>query len=157
MGITVLSDGTPYDNLGQRQVLTYPPLETPPPLQYEVARLTITKVLASGNSRGAQVLLCSIRKPNAEPFTAIAKIFDPLYYSSVTDIACSPFEVVDLADGHYSREAAAYEFSKVLAKLGPLYPNISARGLSAFLYLTRDKNDKGVFALFSSSILRARA
>lgn len=105
-----------------KQVLTYPPLETPPPMQYEVARLTIKKVLASGNSRGAQVLLCSIRKPNAEPFTAIAKIFDPLYYSSVTDIACSPIEVVDLVDGHYSREAAAYEFLRSIGQTGSFAP-----------------------------------
>ncbi|KAG8164209.1 hypothetical protein KVR01_006127 [Diaporthe batatas] len=105
-----------------KQVLTYPPLETPPPLQYEVARLTVTKALASGDSRGAQVLVCSIQKPNADPFTAVAKIFDPLYYSSVTDIACCPIEVVDLADGHYSREAAAYEFLQKLGQTGSFAP-----------------------------------
>lgn len=105
-----------------KQVLTYPPLETLPPLQCEVARLTITKVLASGNSRGAQVLLCSIRKRNADPFAAVAKIFDPLYYPSVTDIASSPIEVVDLADGHYSREAAAYEFLQSIGQTGSFAP-----------------------------------
>lgn len=92
-------------------------------MQYEVARLTVTKVIASGNSRGAQVLLCSIRKLNAEPFIAVAKIFDPLYYPSVTDIACSPIEVVDLADGHYSREAAAYEFLQSIGQAGSFAPD----------------------------------
>lgn len=94
-----------------KQILTYPPLETPSPLQQDDARLIVTKCLATGNSRGAQILLCSIvpRKAGAAPFTAVAKVFDPLYYAFVSDFGYSPVRVVDKADKDYSREAAAYE------------------------------------------------
>ena len=94
-----------------KHVLTHPPLETAAPSLPKAAQLTITKSLAIGNSRGAQLVVCSIapKTSGATPFTAVAKIFDPLYYSFSDTLVAMPVDVVRSADQDYSREAVAYE------------------------------------------------
>lgn len=108
-----------------KQVLTYPPLETPPPLQQDVARLVVTKSLATGNFRGAQILFCPVipQKPSIVPFIAVAKIFDPLYYLFISNISYSPERVVDNADKDYSREAATYEHLCKVGQAGLFAPD----------------------------------
>ena len=98
-------------------VLTHPPIETPTPAQQNTARLVVTKSLAIGNARGAQILLCSITpyKEGAKAFEAVAKIYDPLYYPPFSDIGSHPSDVVGQADADYSKEVAAY---KCLSKAG---------------------------------------
>lgn len=100
-----------YSVTQTKHVLTYPPIETPPPAQIHIARLTVTKSLAIGNARGAQLLLCSIapQGQGREAFTAVAKVYDPLYYSFSSDIGCTPENVSRAADEDYSKEAASYE------------------------------------------------
>lgn len=92
-------------------VLAHPLLETSAPARQNTARLVVETSLAIGNARGAQILLCSImpRKQGVKAFEAIAKIYDPLYYSPFTDIGGYPSDTVGTADEDYSIEAAAYE------------------------------------------------
>ena len=105
-------------------VLTYPPLETPAPVQQSTARLVSTKSLAIGNARGAQVLLCSITPhvEGAKAFEAVAKIYDPLYYPPFSDIGSHPSDVVGQADADYSKEAAAYECLRRGGQTGSFAP-----------------------------------
>lgn len=93
-------------------VVDSPPLETAP-CQPETARLTVNGHLSVGGANGAQVVTCSItpdRQTAGQPFQAVAKIYDPLYYSFKRRIAHEPCDVVTEADMDYSREAAAYEY-----------------------------------------------
>ena len=60
----------------------------------------ITELICTGKSRGAQVVQVDQDK--------VAKIFDPLYYQGMTHYGTKE-DVVGLADGDYSREAAAYQ------------------------------------------------
>ncbi|ORY55892.1 uncharacterized protein BCR38DRAFT_469630 [Pseudomassariella vexata] len=93
-----------YDNwlesvTQSEHVLAYPPLETAPPSQHATAELVVSKTIAIGNARGAQLV----------SFTAIAKIYDALYYPFSSNIVSRPVDVVRNADVDYSREAASYE------------------------------------------------
>jgi hypothetical protein len=92
-------------------VLNHPPLQTASLPNPNAAQLTITKSLAIGNSRGAQLAVCSIapKTSSATPFKAVAKIFDPLYYSFSDKLVSVPVDTVRMADQDYSREAVAYE------------------------------------------------
>lgn len=106
-----VSDEWIYSVTQTKHILTYPPLETPPPAQLDTARLVVTKSLAIGNARGAQVLLCSIipQGEGTRAFTAVAKVYDPLYYSFVSNIGHVPINVSRAADEDYSKEAASYK------------------------------------------------
>lgn len=110
----------------REHILAYPPFETPPAAKPEVADLTITKVFAIGGARGAQVVVCSIAKKAAsgkeDTFTAVAKIFDPLYYPFSDDLVGHPVDVASQADGEYSREAAAYECLRKTGQTGSFAP-----------------------------------
>lgn len=104
------------------------PLDTEPPISPETARLVVTAPIAVGAGRGSQIVTCNIyslaENGGAQPFQAIAKIFDPLYYGFQSRLGGGPRDVVFWADQDYSKEAAAYE---QLLKAGET-------GLSAPLY-----------------------
>lgn len=107
------------------QVVTNPPLETAPPSKQRVAELTITKPLATGNARDAQILLCSIlpREAGAKALIAVAKVCDSLYYSSMPNIGDCPRDAVFYADRDYSREVAAYECLSKAGQTGSFTPD----------------------------------
>ncbi|KXX79886.1 hypothetical protein MMYC01_203763 [Madurella mycetomatis] len=114
-------------------VVTYPPRDsdttTTPPFNPKTAQLTITNHIAVRDGRGAQLVLCSVvprgHGLKCEPFTAVAKIFDPLYYcfaNKHSDIFVGPVDVVDAADRSYSQEAAAYEHLQQVGETGSFAP-----------------------------------
>jgi hypothetical protein len=107
-----------------KHVLSHPPLETRGPPQPHAAELTVMKSLAIGNARGAQLATCSItpKTTGMKPFIAVAKIFDPLYYSFSNALVSLPVDVVRVADGDYSREAAAYEYLQKIGETGLFTP-----------------------------------
>lgn len=85
----------------------------------ETAQLIITKSIAIGAARGAQVVSCTVTPCHADgspgprqSFQAVAKIFDPLYYKfdSGGGGDPGPRNCVYDADGDYRTEAAAYEY-----------------------------------------------
>lgn len=94
-------------------VVDKPPLETEPPISPETARLVVTAPIAVGAARGSQVVSCNVHplgdNGGAQPFQAIAKIYDPLYYGFQSELGGGPRDVVHWADQDYSKEAAAYE------------------------------------------------
>ncbi|KAL2198118.1 hypothetical protein P885DRAFT_59752 [Corynascus similis CBS 632.67] len=56
-------------------------------------------------------------------FQAVAKIYDPLYYSfSHKDVSSVPCDVTRFADQDYSREAAAYEHLDAVGQAGSIAP-----------------------------------
>lgn len=118
-----VSDEWLYSVTQTQHILRYQPIETPPPAQRKTARLTVTKSLAIGNARGAQLLLCLVAPQeedfSAKPFTAVAKLYDPLYYSFVSAYGCHPENTTRGADSHYSREAASYECLSKANLAGP--------------------------------------
>ncbi|KAI1428718.1 hypothetical protein F5Y12DRAFT_731499 [Xylaria sp. FL1777] len=92
-------------------VLKYPPLDTqwpdenPPP---RTAILTITETISVGAHRRAQLAVCQVLvRAKNEPCTAVAKIYDSLYYSPL-DCDYMPVYVAHEADKDYSREVLAY-------------------------------------------------
>lgn len=105
-------------------VVDNPPLETPPS-QAETAELFIDAPIAVGSNRGAQVVTCSIT-PHGEnacqPFQAVAKIYDALYYEFSESIGYQPRDVVSQADQDYSREAAAYKYLQETGQTGSFAP-----------------------------------
>jgi hypothetical protein len=96
-----------------KHVVTHPPLKMPASKNPRTARLTVTRSLAIGNARGPQIVLYSItpygEDEKSETFEAVAKIYDPLFYSLVSDIGSYPCDVVFGADSEYTREVAVYE------------------------------------------------
>ncbi|KAK4096790.1 hypothetical protein N658DRAFT_480024 [Parathielavia hyrcaniae] len=127
--------GQPLRSLKQTElVLANPPLGTldsPNPPSYT---LSVTDVLAAGDGRGAQVVVCTVTPkvsassasnpaPSPSPFQAVAKIYDPLYYSFRNrDVPSVPCDVTLLADQDYSCEAAAYEHLKAIGQAGAFAP-----------------------------------
>ncbi|KAI0546721.1 hypothetical protein F4679DRAFT_404206 [Xylaria curta] len=94
-----------------QQVLACPPQDTqwPSDILPRSGVLTITKTISIGEARGAQLVVCSVLIQGQKPYTAAAKIYDPLYYSSLDDLTNAPQDVVWMADKDYSREAVAYK------------------------------------------------
>lgn len=96
-------------------VVAYPPLEatrTQPSdteTPSETAQLTITSYISIGCGGGAQVVVCTIAKPDKPPFEAVAKIYDALYYRFSHFVASRPRDVTAEADRDYAAEAAAYK------------------------------------------------
>lgn len=90
-----------------------PPFETDPPVNPKTARLVVTAPIAVGVARGPQIVSCTIRPQEdsggAQPFEAVAKIYDSLYYGFQCEHGGGPRDTVYLADQDYSTEAAAYE------------------------------------------------
>lgn len=119
-----ISDEWMFSVTQTKHILAYPPLETPPPARHNVARLTVTKAIAIGNARGAQILLCSI-SPHGEgtkAYTAVAKVYDPLYYPFASEIGNLPNDVSCEAEQDYSTEAAAYECLSKTNQAGSFVP-----------------------------------
>lgn len=91
-------------------VIDHPGLETTLPARPEAAQLAITTPIAIGSVRGAQVVACTITpEEGGALFQAVAKIYDPLYYSFEFDFSHQPQDTVWQAESEHSREAAAYE------------------------------------------------
>ncbi|KAJ1323179.1 serine/threonine protein kinase [Microdochium nivale] len=105
-------------------VLACPPLDTPGPSPHpdgpdgsdhpgssQTAQLTIVTALVTGDSHGAQVVVCSVqRAADQQPWTAVAKIYDALYYPSAENfVGWRPRDAPFHADRDYSIEACAYE------------------------------------------------
>jgi hypothetical protein len=107
-------------------VMANPPLETADPLVLRIHTLSVTREIAVVDGRGAQLVLCTIKSKGPVghgPMQAVAKIYDPLYYSfSHKDVASSPRDVTRLADQDYSREAAAYEHLRAVGQAGSFAP-----------------------------------
>ncbi|KAH6855074.1 hypothetical protein B0I37DRAFT_363867 [Chaetomium sp. MPI-CAGE-AT-0009] len=103
-----------------------PPLETADPPVPQIHTLSVTRELAVIDGRGAQLALCTITPKSSvghEPFRAVAKIYDPLYYSfSHKDFPSVPCDITWSADEDYSREAAAYEHLQAVGEAGPIAP-----------------------------------
>lgn len=100
------------------------PMETPP-CQADTAQLTITNPISVGGANGAQVVTCSItpgQETAGQPFRAVAKIYDALYYAFSESIAHEPRDVVTEADRDYSREAAAYKHLQETGQTGSFAP-----------------------------------
>lgn len=92
-------------------VVNHPGLDTPLPALPETAQLIVMTTITIGEARGAQVVVCEISPQNEgdEPFQAVAKIYDPMYYSFEWNFSHQPGDTVWQADSDYSREAAAYK------------------------------------------------
>lgn len=95
-------------------VVAHPPIEatkTPSDRETpsETAKLTITSHISIGCGAGAQVVVCTIAKPDTPPFEAVAKIYDALYYRFSHFVASQPRDVTAEADRDYATEAAAYK------------------------------------------------
>lgn len=105
-------------------VIDHPGLDTPLPALSETAQLTVMTPLTIGEVRGAQVVACEISPQNEgdQPFQAVAKIYDPMYYSFEWNFSHQPRDTVWQADSDYSREAAAYEhLQKNVTSFAPQY------------------------------------
>lgn len=105
-------------------VVDNPPLKTPPS-QAETAQLTINTPISVGSARGAQVITCLVTprgEAAGEPFQAVAKIYDALYYRFSKSLANEPRNVATQADEDYSREAAAYEYLQETGQTGFFAP-----------------------------------
>lgn len=94
-------------------VIEHSGLDTPLPALSEIApaQLTVMAPIAIGEARGAQVVACELspRKEGDHPIQAVAKIYDPMYYSFEWNYSHQPHDTVWQADSDYSREAAAYQ------------------------------------------------
>lgn len=159
------SDVDLYKVTQTQVVMEYPPLESPrsspspPAPTAPTAKLTILSQLAVEDGRGPQLVVCSVA-PDASPDTtqdgpsgpyeAVAKIFDPLYYSFQSQMsAYVPVSVAWQADVYYTHEAAALDYlaKKVLASEGGhaalLAPQYLARGPSPYLSHTPANKQSG--------------
>ncbi|KAK3937952.1 hypothetical protein QBC46DRAFT_391304 [Diplogelasinospora grovesii] len=113
------SDVHLYSATQTEVVMAYPSLECENTLSSSpapTATLTILRTLAVADGRGPQLVVCSVAPktlPKAfpqAPYEAVAKIFDPLYYSFENkEAAHVPVNVAWQADVHYTHEAAAYD------------------------------------------------
>ncbi len=128
-------------------VMANPPLEPAAPIAGTSAAaattrrnctLLVTHPLAVVDGRGAQLAVCTITPKDSEAplgqvsgqppgvpesFQAVAKIYDPLYYSFASKISESvPCDVTWLADQDYTREAAAYQHLQSVKQTGAFAP-----------------------------------
>lgn len=127
LGPRPLLEGHYLYNLTQSKlVVAHPALETAPPVQPEIAELTITAPIAIGCDHGAQIVACTVvpqgEGESRKPFQAAAKIYDPLYYRFFLSLASGPRDTTWEADQDYSREAAAYEHLQKGGQTGSFAP-----------------------------------
>ncbi|KAG8161213.1 hypothetical protein KVR01_009477 [Diaporthe batatas] len=93
-----------------------------------MAKLVITSCIASGATKGPQIVACMItpcQKDGEEPqksFQAVAKIYDPLYYSFLESLGRQPRDCVNEADKDYTNEVAAYEQLRRHGQTGSFAP-----------------------------------
>lgn len=131
-------------------VVSHPPVETsrsatpdgsaPEANHRETAQLTITSAMRIGYDGGAQVAACKIAQAGRQPFHAVAKIFDALYYRFSNSRAPTPPDVAAQADIDYVAEAAAYRHLARVGETGASAPKyygswtlklpIASRGVS---------------------------
>lgn len=104
------------ESLPQSEIVAaIPPIETAPPANPERAKLVVTAPIVIGESRGAQVVSCTIFPQSdndgkaVQPFQATAKIYDPLYYNFKMEMVHHAEDVIFDADNDYNNEARAYE------------------------------------------------
>lgn len=122
-----IPEGAPSDFTHKNYVFEYPPLENPldsDSSQSKVADLEIIEAIATGDSRGAQVVLCKITPPDNKCYQAVAKIYDALYYKflgKTTPLLSD--DVVFRADRDYTSEAAAYEHLQATGQTGTSAPD----------------------------------
>lgn len=105
-------------------VIKHPGLDTPLPALSETAQLTVMTTIAIGEVRGAQIVACEIspRNETGQRFQAVAKIYDPMYYSLEWNFRHQPRDTVLQAYSDYSREATAYEYlQKNVTSFAPQY------------------------------------
>ncbi|KAK4248093.1 hypothetical protein C7999DRAFT_40722 [Corynascus novoguineensis] len=96
-------------------VMPNPPLETADPPVPQIHTLSMIREIAVVDRRGPQLALCTIKPKGLvghTSFQAVAKIYDPLYYS---------FSQKDVPSD-YSREAAAYEHLEAVGQAGSFAP-----------------------------------
>lgn len=106
-------------------VVTNPPEEgIPLPSQAETAQLVITSPIAIGSARGPQIVACRVTPQQGDrgPFTAVAKIYDPLYYNFEHSIGNYPRDTVSEADEHYMVETWAYQTLEKANQTGSFAP-----------------------------------
>ncbi|KAJ1323484.1 hypothetical protein MN608_11639 [Microdochium nivale] len=106
-------------------VLAYPPLDTVTEQEVakQLASIQITKAMAVGNARGAQIVECTIHQNDTLPTVAIAKIFDGLFYARADSISGNPVDTMSAAERDYSREANAYEYLQSKNLTGAFAPS----------------------------------
>ncbi|KAG8157429.1 hypothetical protein KVR01_012813 [Diaporthe batatas] len=95
------------------------PLASP---QAETADLVITSPIAVGSARGPQIVACRVVLRDGEPFTAVAKIYDPLYYSFEHSFGHYPRDTVFEADEDFMVETWAYEALQKAGQTGDFTP-----------------------------------
>ncbi|KAK7700647.1 hypothetical protein SLS64_010791 [Diaporthe eres] len=120
----VLSESYLREITQSELVIDHPGLDTPLPALSETAQLTVMTPITIGEVRGAQVVACEISPQNEgdQPFQAVAKIYDPMYYSFEWNFSHQTRDTVWQADSDYSREAAAYEhLQKNVTPFAPQY------------------------------------
>lgn len=109
----------------------YQPLESPNTTagsaKPQTAKLTITHYIALQDGRGPQIAVCSVAPSGdgaeSQAFTAVAKIYDPLYYPFHNKRASwQPTDAAAIADTDYIQEAAAYEHLKQRGETGRFAP-----------------------------------
>lgn len=112
-----------YSTTQTELVVAYPPLEHEngiPSSSSPRATLAITGILAMGDERGAQLVVCSVApKTSQPPFEAVAKIFDALYYPFESRVAAHvPSNTAKQADVDYTHEAAALGYLRKARQSG---------------------------------------
>ncbi|KAJ3578836.1 hypothetical protein NPX13_g1728 [Xylaria arbuscula] len=91
-----------------RYVLEYPPLETqwPHGKPRRTATITVTGRIPNGRDRRAKLVVCEVLVGgNNRPYTAVAKVYDALYYDAEE---IDETWIVSNTDEDYSKEAWAY-------------------------------------------------
>lgn len=95
--------------------------------QNEIAQLVITALIAIGAERGAQVVSVTVTPKSQDTAScqssnAVAKIYDPLYYSFESRIGHHPEDCVYSAGRDYIHEATAYEHLRLAGQTGTFAP-----------------------------------
>lgn len=96
-------------------------------LRKETAELVVTAPIAIGAACGAQLVAVTVTQSGkgtapAESFEAVAKIYDPLYYSFESEIGHHPEDRAYSATDHFINEAVAYEFLHTAGQTGAFAP-----------------------------------
>lgn len=99
----------------------------PADFQIEMAQLVITAPIAVGAERGPQVVAVTVTRnskdnPPRKSYNAVAKIYDPLYYSFRSRIGHHPEDCVYSAGRDYIHEASAYEHLRLAGQTGAFAP-----------------------------------
>lgn len=90
--------GLDLHTLTQTEIaMANPPIETADPSDLQIHSLSVIREIAVVDGRRAQLALCTIKPKGAvglDPFQAVAKIYDPLYYSFPhKDVPSAPCDV----------------------------------------------------------------